>query len=148
MSKAHKSRYLPVHPDKYKGDPNIIFCRSSWERALCRWLDHNPNVKRWSSEEDCIPYICKTDGMAHRYFVDFYIEFVSGKTLLVEVKPHNQTKPPAVPKRKTKVYVEQVMTYAKNVSKWQAAIEHCKLRNWEFRVWDEHALKKLGVLTS
>jgi hypothetical protein len=146
MSTAFKSRYVPDHPEKYKGNPSNICCRSSWERAVCRWLDHNSKVTEWSSEEVVIPYICKTDGRAHRYFMDFYVKLSSGKVLLVEIKPENQTRPPT-PKgtRKSRVFIEQVMTYAKNASKWVAAKDYCDVRGWEFRIWTEVSLNKLGI---
>ena len=145
--RSYKSKYVPVHPHKYKGDPTDIICRSSWERAVCKWADFNSEIVGWGSETICVPYICKTDGRAHRYFTDFCFKLKSGKVLLVEVKPKHETSPPNRGKRKTKLYTEQVMTYAKNASKWNAAMLYCKARGWEFRVWTEDTLDALKIKT-
>jgi hypothetical protein len=64
---------------------------------------------------------------------------------LVEIKPKIQTKKPNKTRRKTKKYLKEVMTYAKNESKWLAANEYCKDRGWKFLVWTEDHLKELGI---
>ena len=121
---AYKGRYYPKNPQKYKGDASNIVFRSGWEARVMKWLDLNPDVVKWSSEELFVTYICKTDGKMHRYFPDFLIEFSNGKKLLVEVKPLHQTKPPKKTKKKNDVtFLNDVMTFAKNESKWQAAQE-------------------------
>ncbi len=146
MSKKYPTptKYKPIHPEKYRGDVSEIWSRSSWEFRFMRWCDHNPNILEWSSEETVIPYICKTDHKRHRYFVDFLIKVRTKdgkiKTFLVEVKPKKQTMPPAKPKKKTKRYLEEVMTYAKNVSKWQYAQQYCKDRGYEFKIITEDDL--------
>lgn len=144
---AHKSRYFPEDKTKYIGESQNIVCRSSWERAVCKFFDSNPLVVRWSSEEIVIPYICATDGRRHRYFTDFYCEMTSGKKLIIEVKPKAQTVPPTLPKsnRRTRSYKNALMTYAKNASKWKAAQEFCRKNNMEFAIWTEDTLKKLGL---
>ena len=70
----HKRKYTPANPQKYAGDPTIIFMRSSWETRFALWCDHNPNVVKWVSEEIVIPYRCPTDNKIHRYFVDFKLQ--------------------------------------------------------------------------
>ena len=40
---------------------------------------------------------------------------------------------------------KEVLTYAKNESKWLAANEYCKDRNRKFLVWTEDHLKELGI---
>jgi len=140
----HKSKYSPLHPEKYKGDPTDIICRSSWERKFCVWCDHNPSIIEWSSETTIVPYRCPTDNRWHRYFVDFRIKVKSAsgqlKTYLVEIKPDAQTRPPIQPQRKTRRYITEVMTYGKNQAKWEAATEYCKDRGWEFMVLTEYHL--------
>lgn len=140
----HKSKYTPLHPEKYKGDPTDIICRSSWERKFCVWCDHNSAVLEWGSETTIIPYICPTDGRAHRYFCDFKIKVKDNtgavKTYLVEIKPAAQTVPPVQPSRRTRRYITEVMTYGKNQAKWQYAREYCKDRGWEFVILTEHHL--------
>ena len=90
----HKRKYIPVFPEKYSGDPTNIIMRSSWETRFATWCDKNPSILKWSSEETIVPYRCPTDNKIHRYFVDFKITTVNGKTYIVEVKPKSQTIPP------------------------------------------------------
>ena len=114
------------------------------------WLDNSSEVVKWNSEEVVIPYISKKDNRQHRYFVDFYIEFTSGKKFLVEVKPFNQTQKP-VPKGTTmkqkKRFLNEVQTYAVNTSKWTYASEFAKKNGMIFAVWTEKELTKLGIPT-
>jgi hypothetical protein len=37
------------------------------------------------------------------------------------------------------------MTYAKNISKWEAANAYALDRGWKFEVWTEETLKGLGI---
>jgi len=141
----YKGRYTPINPSKYEGDPTNIVHRSLWERVTFKWADTNAEVLKWCSEEIVIPYICKTDGGRHRYFVDLKLEMANGKTYLIEIKPKCQTVPPVQPKRKTRKYVTEVMTYAKNISKWEAADRYAKAQGWIFQVWHEETLKNLGI---
>ena len=118
--------------------------RSSWETRFASWVDKNPQVVKWSSEETIIPYRCPTDNKIHRYFVDFKIQ-VRGKdnllrTYLVEVKPAKQTQPPVYPGKRTQKYLTESLTYLKNQAKWKAATEYCKDRGWEFKIITEHEL--------
>lgn len=143
---AYRGRYKPKNPDKYVGDPTDIIYRSSWERAVFKWCDEKDEIVSWSSETVVIPYRCKTDGKIHRYFVDLLIKFNNGKTILVEIKPHAQTQEPKTPKRKTRRYYAECLTWAKNKSKWEAAEEWALDRGIEFHIWTEKALAKLGIL--
>lgn len=108
------------------------------------YIDAHPGVLEWSSEEFCIPYISPLDGRVHRYFPDFWIKQKNKdgdvETLVVEIKPKKQTQPPAVQKRKTKQYINEVMTWGVNSAKWQAAEEFCLKRSWKFRVFTEQHL--------
>ena len=38
------------------------------------------------------------------------------------------------------------MTYVKNQNKWDAANEYAKDRGFEFQIWTEHTLQKMGIL--
>lgn len=140
----HKRKYTPIHPEKYQGDPTDIIMRSSWETRFAQWCDNNSNVVQWSSETTVIPYICPTDNKRHRYFVDFKIQVKDAnggtKTYVVEVKPDKQTRPPEIPKRKSKQYINEVMTWGKNDAKWKAAREYCKDRGYEFVILTEYDL--------
>jgi hypothetical protein len=97
------------------------------------------------SEEIVIPYVCKTDGRVHRYFIDLKVTMADGKTYLVEIKPKSQTQPPIQPKRKTRRYVIEVMNYVKNTSKWEAADKYATKMGWTFSVWTEETLKGFGI---
>lgn len=145
MAESIKSKYRPSHPDKYKGNPNNIICRSSWERKFCVWCDLNESILEWGSEEFWIPYKSPVDNKIHRYFPDF-ITKVKDKdghvtTYVIEVKPKKQTKPPNPnPSRKTKSWIREVKTYAVNQAKWKAADEFCKDRMMIFKVITEDEL--------
>ena len=138
--------FSPKFPKKYIGDPTNIVFRSGWERRVMQSLDENTNVLRWASEEIIVPYISPIDNRPHRYFVDFYVEAraIDGsvKKMLLEVKPAAQTQPPKSPKRRTKRYISEVMTYGVNEAKWKAAKEFCRDKGWEFRIITEAELFK------
>ncbi len=51
-----QGRYKPKNPNKYKGNPSNIIYRSSWELTVFRYLDNNPAIIKWSSEEFFVPY--------------------------------------------------------------------------------------------
>jgi hypothetical protein len=143
-SKYYQGKFTPKNPSKYTGNPSNIVFRSSWERALMRFCDRKDCVKKWSSETCVVPYISPVDNKYHRYFIDFQITFSTGETYLIEVKPSAQTKAPTS-KRKTKRFVQEVMTYGVNQAKWEAADKYAKDRNQKFAVWTEHSLKALGI---
>ena len=147
MAYGYKQGFFsPKFPKKYIGDPTNIVYRSGWEKRVMQSLDENTNVLRWASEEVIVPYISPIDNRPHRYFVDFYVEARgtdgSIKKMLLEVKPAAQTQPPKSPKRKTKRYISEVMTYGVNEAKWKAAREYCKDKGWEFRLITEAELFK------
>jgi hypothetical protein len=143
--KYYQAKFSPKNPEKYQGDPTNIIGRSGWELKLCKWLDENKDVVEWASEEIIVYYQCVTDGNIHRYFPDFYIKFRNGKKYLIEVKPHKETQEPRMRKKATKRFIQEVMTYGKNISKWKAAKEFAEERGWTFLVWTEHELSKLGI---
>tara|TARA_R110000765_G_scaffold9042_5_gene28595 strand:+ start:8386 stop:8736 length:351 start_codon:yes stop_codon:yes gene_type:complete len=98
----------------------------------------------WNSEEVVVPYISPVDLKYHRYFVDFKIDFINGKTFLIEVKPKAQTLPPTST-RKTKRMLQEVMTYSVNQAKWDAASAYADKTGMEFAVWTEDSLTALGI---
>ena len=142
--KTYKGYYKPKNPSKYLGDPTNIVYRSSWERQCMLYFDKNDNVVKWGSEEIVIPYRSPLDRKVHRYFVDFIIKVrtTNGdlETHLIEVKPYKQTKPPKIPSRKTKRYLNEVTTYLVNEAKWKAANEYCEDRRWKFQIITENEL--------
>ena len=142
---AYSGKYRPTNRKKYKGDPTNIIYRSLWELKFMKYCDLNDNVLEWGSEEIVIPYISPIDNRVHRYFPDFYVR-VRSKTgriekLIIEIKPLKQTTPPKKQQRHTKKYITEVKTYAINEAKWNAALEFCKDRQWEFKILTEQELK-------
>jgi hypothetical protein len=148
QSKRTKSyrtgQFTPRHPEKYMGNVNNITYRSSWELKFCEFLDNNVNVKRWASEEIAIQYLKPTTGRMHRYFPDFFIEYVDkqGRLIqeMIEVKPDKQTRVSTAKRSKTRLYED--ITYGINVAKWQAAEKWCKTRGVKFRILTEKQLFK------
>lgn len=144
----YKGKYRLVYPTKYKGDIQDITYRSSWELRFMKWCDYNPSVQEWGSETVVIPYRSPVDNKVHRYFVDFYVKVRDreGKTTkyLVEIKPEKYTKPPEIPAKKTRRFIEEVFLYGTNQAKWKAADEFCKDRGMKFLVLTE---SDLGIST-
>ena len=136
--------YKLINPEKYKGNSHNVTYRSGWELKVMRFLDHNPNVVEWSSEETIIPYQNPLTGRISRYFVDFYAKMKdkSGnvKKFLIEVKPSSQTLPPVQKNRKTKSLIYQQAEYVKNQAKWQSALEYCSKKNMSFVILTEKHL--------
>jgi len=141
---SYKGWFKPQNPKKYKGDPNGIVYRSSWELRVMKYLDENPRVIWWASEELYIPYVSPVDNKVHRYFPDFITRVKQGDketTLVLEVKPFKQTQQPTQ-KRKTKQFIQETITYAINQEKWKAADLFCKEHGWQFKLITE---KELGL---
>ena len=141
---AYSGRYQVMNRDKYNGDPDKVVYRSMWEKYVFIWCDTNPSVKKWSSEEIVIPYYYDVDKKYHRYYPDIFIQ-TEEKSMLIEIKPDKETKPPTG-QRRTKRYINEGMTYIKNMNKWEAAEEYCKDRKWEFQIWTEDTLIEMGLL--
>ena len=145
-TKTYKGKFRINNPAKYRGDINNVVYRSLWELKFMKWCDTNPNVSEWGSETVIVPYISPLDKKVHRYFVDFYIKVKSrdGKVqkYVIEIKPERFTKPPAIPQKKTKRFVDEVFQYGVNDAKWKAAFEFCNDRNMKFMILTE---KDLGI---
>lgn len=143
---AYHGSFEPTNKHKYDGDHTKITFRSSWERTFMRWLDANPDVTKWNSEETVVPYISPVDDKMHRYFVDFKVKFANGAVLLIEVKPDHQTKKPVLKKgKKRSQLLREAETYAVNWAKWKTAERYAEERGWKFAVFTEHTLKSLGI---
>ena len=147
-TKTYKGRYRVVNAKKYKGDISNIVYRSLWELKFMKWCDDNISVVEWGSETIIIPYISPIDNKIHRYFVDFYVKIKNKNNLiekyLIEIKPEKFTKPPEIPSKKTKRFIDEVFQYGVNDAKWKAAFEFCKDRNMKFVILTE---KDLGIKT-
>ena len=92
---SYKGKFTPRNPQKYKGDPNNIIYRSTWEVRVMKYLDEHPNVIWWGSEELPIPYFSPVDKKKHRYFPDFIAKMRKADgtviTYVIEVKPENKS---------------------------------------------------------
>lgn len=144
-SKYNQGRFHPQNPEKYKGDVKNIIYRSSWEVHFMRYCDRNSSILEWGSEEFWIPYLDPTTNKVRRYFPDFFIKLEDNnkqiRKYIVEVKPKRQTKPPVQSsKKKTKTYINESITYEKNIAKWKAAKEWCADRMIEFKIITEDEL--------
>ena len=142
---AYKGKYTIKRPEKYIGDPSKVVYRSLWERNTFRWLEENPKVKGWNSEDMVVPYKSTVDNKLHRYYVDLLVEMNNKEIYLIEIKPKKETIPPKKRSRKTKKYITEVLTYARNNDKWEAADAYAKHKGWKFQVWTEETLKNLGI---
>ena len=133
---SYKGKYRPTNKRKYKGDVNSIVYRSLWERKFMVYLDTNPDITEWGSEEIVIPYISPLDGKRHRYFPDFYEKTNNGDKFLVEIKPKYQTRPPKKSKSKGR-YIREMKEWGKNQAKWEAAENVCVRHGWKFIILTE-----------
>ena len=143
-SKYKQGLYKLRNPKKYKGDPNNVVYRSSWELRAFKWLDDNDHVIEWGSEELIIPYVSPIDNKQHRYFPDLIVKVkkYNGEicTYVVEIKPFAQTIEPKVKSRVTKNYINEVCTWGVNTAKWKAAKSFCEHRGWVFKLLTEKEL--------
>lgn len=142
----YKGKYRVLNPQKYRGDFKEVIYRSSWELKFMKWCDTNRSVIEWGSETMIIPYKSPVDNKIHRYFVDFYIKVRNQDGIitkyLIEIKPERFTRPPEVPKRQTKKFIEEVFQYGVNQAKWKSANQYCQDRGMKFMVLTE---KDLGI---
>lgn len=135
MAEYLQGKFQPKNPKKYKGNIDKIFFRSSYEMKYMKYLDEEAAVLQWASEEIAIEYI-SVDNKKHRYFPDFWIKVLGkdGKITqyIVEIKPHVQTIPPNMKRKKTKRLMEDILTYEINKAKWKAAEQFCNKYNMVF----------------
>lgn len=142
MSRFTQGKFELKHPEKYIGDVNKIRYMSSWELSLHKFMDNNPNILKWSSEPFGIEYLKPTDNRIHRYFPDYYVEYInkSGQLCkeLIEVKPSKQTKKSRSRTAKSKLYED--IQYAVNLAKWKACKHFCDKKGLYFRILTEKQL--------
>jgi len=142
---TYRGKYRLKNVKKYRGDPDNVIYRSSWERAVFKHLDLSSDIVWFAAEEVAIPYVSPIDGRRHRYFPDIMFETTSGDKWMIEIKPERETLPPKTPKRRTRRYLEEAMTYAKNMSKWEAAKAACERSGYKFAIWTEKTLTAMGI---
>ena len=114
-----------------------IIYRSSWERRFIYWCESCPRVKYWGSECTCIRYFNPVDQKEHRYFPDFVVEMQDGTTMIVEIKPSNQTKKPDAENSWA------MRTWAVNSAKWTTLKKLCEERGYKFCILTEKTISRL-----
>jgi len=141
---SYKGKFQPKNSQKYNGDPTKIIYRSLWERKFMKFCDDKKNILQWSSEEVIVPYRSPIDNRMHRYYVDFLVTSINRngikETLLIEVKPKRQCKPPKKKSRVTRGYIKEVKAWGINSAKWEAATEYAENRGWKFIILTEDDL--------
>ena len=141
-SRFQQGYFIPRNPDKYVGDVSKVRYMSSYELRAFQFLDGNPNVLRWGSEEIAIPYIKPTTGRVHKYYPDLWIEYksTSGTIIqeIIEIKPKSQTKRSRSKNPKTKLYED--LTLAVNLAKWESAKKFCDKYGIKFRILTEDSI--------
>ena len=142
-SRFKQGQFIPKHPEKYVGRVDKIRYMSSYELEMHMFLDSNPNVLNWSSEEIVIPYVKPTDGKVHRYYIDYWVRYVDDngeiKEELLEVKPKAQTRQP---RKNHKHFLHEQVTYAVNLAKWEAAKKYADRNGMIFRIVTERSIYK------
>jgi hypothetical protein len=135
----HQGFFRPINPKKYRGNIKEIVYRSGWEAKVMMWLDSNPDIVEWSSEEVVIPYrhpFREPSARPARYFMDFWWKDKSGAETICEVKPWKQTQKPTRQGKKGKLLKEQ-QTFVINTKKWEAAEAYAKKRGMTFMILTE-----------
>jgi len=140
--------YNPTYPEKYLGNPPIIY-RSSWERKFMIMCDNRDDVIGWSSEPVVIKYWSTLDSKERKYYPDFYMKVDKGngkyEEFLIEIKPSEQIKKPKPPdvnsKKALKSYKFLAEQFVINRDKYKYAKKWAEDRGWRFIVLTEKSLK-------
>jgi hypothetical protein len=142
MSRFAQGKFNLKNPQKYAGTRTPTY-RSSWEWAMMKFCDENPNVSQWASEAIKIPYRDPLTGKYTIYVPDFFIVYTdrngSNRVELIEVKPENQTD-----KRKLGRSRANQAHWIRNQAKWEAARAWCKQKKIAFRVITENDIFHRG----
>ena len=135
----YKGKFRPQNREKYKGNSSNIVYRSGWELNFMKYLDRQPEVLQWNSEEIIIPYKSPIDGKWHRYYPDFLVKTLKSETI-IEIKPKKQTKPPKENPKHRRRYLREVKTFVVNEAKWKAAKEFCENKGFQWKIMTEDTL--------
>jgi len=167
-SSYNQGNYVPKNKEKVikLNTQGGVYFRSSWEKKIMTWLDHNSKVTKWGAECMKIPYQMThfENGDArikeHCYYPDFYYEMRldSGqlKQVVVEVKPMKEynmvlalnegrlTVPENRGKKLKNFEYDLKMAY-KNKNKWDTMIAYCNKKGFDFIIITEEHLKKFNL---
>lgn len=133
----HEGKFRPKNPQKYIGDIKNIWYRSGLELNAFIFLDNNPFVLKWASEEIKIPYMKPTaDGIKpSTYWPDLYVEYLDKdqnvKKVVIEVKPEKLLMKSKARNKKTSAL--ENYTFMINMLKAEAATKWCEQRGLEYR---------------
>lgn len=150
--------YKLINESKYAADPTKIVFRSSLEYKFCSFIDKNPKVLRWASENIGIPYYSNIDNKTHTYYVDYYIEVVNPASpcgydrMIIEVKPSQEVEriiknvPPEKPKNCTlkslKNWEYALSEFYRNKCKWSAAVKWATSKGIIFKIVTEKTINE------
>lgn len=141
-SRYKQGKYTLKNPSKYIGNVDNVVYRSSWELRMHEFLDCNPNILRWASEEIAIKYLHPIDNKIHRYFPDYYVEYQKADTSIIkeiiEIKPSKDAARSKSRNPRTKAIGD--MTYVTNMAKWDYARKFCDTHGLIFRIMTEKEL--------
>lgn len=173
--KPHQGVFLPKHPDKviggeiiYRSGWELAFARwcddnpavIEWGAEPCCIQYRNPAGVDFDAckQANADPNNPLNWPVAN-YYPDFYLclrrdDDEDGSDmikLIIEIKPKYQTERPIAPPvgarlKEQKAYVNDVKRYLQNIKKWEAAISWCKSKGFEFKVYTEVTLEKLGII--
>jgi hypothetical protein len=133
-----RARFIPRNPKKYRGDPDKIWARSSWEVSVMKFFDSHPDIIEWGSEEISIPYLSPEDNRVHHYFPDFYVLYRDKNGVehkeICEIKPLHEAD---AKKAKSDFSKKRLRV---NQAKWEAAIIYCEAHGVKFRVLTEKSI--------
>lgn len=169
----HQGNYIPTNKDKVlklNGEGGVYY-RSSWERILYNYLDHNEDIIQWAAEGLSIPYQRKhkLDGVitlkSHTYYPDIvYTQKMADGSInkvVAEIKPQKEYEMATLLDKGELELNESKLNTAKKIKnyqytlnqayinkcKWNAAIKWCDQKGYKFIVITEEALKqKFGRL--
>lgn len=173
--KPHQGVYVPKHPEKviggeiiYRSSWELAFARwcddnpavIEWGSEPCSVEYRNPaGVNFDTCKRLRLDPMNPVNWPLNNYYPDFYVclrndDDVDGtdvKRLIIEIKPKAQTERPIAPASNAKLqeqkrYVNAVKTYLQNRKKWEAAIAWCNAKNYEFKVYTEDTLSKIGII--
>lgn len=140
---VHNGKYEVKNKQKCINPTNPTY-RSRWELHFMKICDNSPKIVRWGSEIFAIEYLKPTDKKIHKYYPDFYIEFIDNNRILkkhlIEIKPLKETTQSK--SRSLKTRLDEQVTYSINIAKWSSAVRFCKKRGIEFKLITERELFK------